>query len=351
LGDGVIATDCDGNIRFLNPVAEDLVGWTNKEAAGLTFNKVFQILDEHGVNSSDQFLAEICEADGEQVRTGTLVSRGGSEHLVATSISVLHEGKSEVCHGAVIVIRDVSDLNKTAKALQDTNGFLIRSNEHLTELSYSLSHDLQEPLRTITCYTQLLSRRYKDRFNESEQEFLGYIVEGCGRMEGLLTALLDYYRAGTFDTTSTSLVDASACLEQALGALQGAIATSGAVIEAGKLPQVYCHDVALQQVFQNLIGNAIKYQSEEAPKIKVSARICGSVWKLTIADNGIGFNPEDADQIFGLFKRAHDRQRSGSGIGLATCRRLIERYGGRIWAESIPENGAQFHFTLPGKLA
>jgi len=227
-----------------------------------------------------------------------------------------------------------------------TEQALRRSNEDLEQFAYAASHDLQEPLRMVTIYTQLLARTYSDKGTEADQ-FVAYVVDGVRRMDGLLRGILAYSRAGAGDEQPV-IRDCGQVIENVLANLQRAIIESGAAIACDPLPSVVCSESALQELFQNLIGNAIKYRSPERPlRVHVSASREGRWNKFSVADNGIGMKTEYLKQIFGVFKRLHKDEYPGIGVGLAICKRIVERQGGRIWAESELGKGATFYFTLP----
>ena len=246
-----------------------------------------------------------------------------------------------------MVMRDVSDLRKAERALRETNAVLIRSNQALTQLSHSLSHDLKEPLRIVSCYSDLLVHKCSSALDDSGREYIRHIRDGCARMENLLSALLDYYRAGTQETEPNACANANSSVQEALGNLRQAIRESAAIVQISELPVVAAHPTAVLQIFQNLIANSLRYRSSALPRVCISAKMTDSFWCFRVDDNGIGFDSTRANAIFELFQRAHGRERSGSGIGLATCRRLVEQYGGRIWADSQPGLGSTFWFTLP----
>jgi len=224
---------------------------------------------------------------------------------------------------------------------------LRRANDDLQQFAYSASHDLQEPIRNVTIYSEIVARRYRDVLDADGRQFLGFLTEGGRRMAMLINDLLAYTRAGVSDG-DVSLQDASGVLQATLSGLAEAIRESGATVTYDTLPQVYMREVHLQQVLQNLIGNAIKYRGEEPPRIHISATNLGAAWRLSVQDNGIGIDPQYKEKIFGVFKRLHrDQKYSGTGVGLAICQRVVERYGGRIWVESSVGHGATFHFTVP----
>ncbi|MCX5770163.1 MAG: ATP-binding protein [Candidatus Hydrogenedentes bacterium] len=226
---------------------------------------------------------------------------------------------------------------------------LTRSNEDLERFSYFASHDLQEPLRQISGFVQLLEKRHKDNFDQEAREYFDYIIEASQRMSLLIRDLLHFSRLGKGADISGE-VDLGHMVDIAVRNVQRHVEKSGASIHIGKLPTVRGNSTLLVQVFQNLVGNAIKFKKEEPPIVDIGAKKQDSEWLLWVQDNGIGFEPENAQRIFQVFQRLHERSRySGSGIGLAICKRAIELHGGRIWAESEPGKGATFYFALPAR--
>ncbi|HVW09705.1 MAG TPA: PAS domain S-box protein [Bryobacteraceae bacterium] len=232
---------------------------------------------------------------------------------------------------------------------KNTEEELRRANKDLEQFAYAASHDLQEPLRGIRIYSELLENRYKDRLDARGLQFLEFLNSGASRMEMLVRDLLAYTQIARF-ADSDEPMDAGKALQIALDNLSEAIRESGAAVTSSTLPPVLIPLSHLQQLFQNLIGNAIKYRRENVPPmIHVDARRQGTHWIFTVTDNGIGIEPEYKEQIFGLFKRLHNGDiYSGTGIGLALCQRIVERNHGRIWVESEPGAGSKFHFTIPG---
>ncbi|MQY60283.1 GHKL domain-containing protein [bacterium] len=240
-----------------------------------------------------------------------------------------------------------SERKKTEEKLKETLKDLERSNKELEQFAYVASHDLQEPLRMVASYVQLLERRYKDKLDSDANEFIAYAVDGAGRMQSMINDLLDYSRVGTagktFEKTNCAHV-----LGQAVVNLQGALEESGAVIAKNKLPTIKADESQLIQLFQNLIDNAIKFRGKELPCIQVTSKKKGKEWLFSVQDNGIGVDPQYAERIFVIFQRLHNRKKySGTGIGLAICKRIAERHGGRIWVESEPGKGSTFFFTIP----
>jgi PAS domain S-box-containing protein len=222
---------------------------------------------------------------------------------------------------------------------------LRRANEDLQQFAYSASHDLQEPIRNVAVYSEIVAKRYHSLLDADGRQFLGFLTEGGRRLATLIDDLLAYTRAGVVDAGNTS-ADASAVLQQVLSSLSESIRQCDGKVTYDSLPEIGMSQTHLQQVFQNLIGNALKYRKEEPPEIHVSAIYQGAAWRFSVRDNGIGIDPEYKEKIFGVFKRLH-RNYSGTGIGLAICQRVVARYGGRIWVESLPGKGAIFFFTVP----
>jgi PAS domain S-box-containing protein len=224
---------------------------------------------------------------------------------------------------------------------------LQRSNAELEQFAYVASHDLQEPLRMVSSYTQLLTKRYGERFDGDAKEFMHYIVDGAARMKQLIEDLLAYSRVGT-KGKEFKPVAVEASLRKAVSNLRAAIEESSAAVTWDPLPTVDADEVQLAQLFQNLIGNALKFRGPGVPRIHVAAADQDGDWHLTVADNGIGIEPQYFERIFMLFQRLHTMgDYPGTGIGLAICKKVVERHGGRIWVSSTPGEGSQFHFTLP----
>jgi signal transduction histidine kinase len=227
---------------------------------------------------------------------------------------------------------------------------LARSNSDLEQFAYVASHDLQEPLRMVASYTQLLGERYRGKLDETADKYIAYATEGSLRMQQLILDLLAFSRVGRSGTPCES-VDCNATMEEVSQNLTAAREESGAVVTCDPLPAVWANHVLLTHVFQNLIGNAIKFRRDAPPEITVRAETSGADCLFSIRDNGIGIAPGNADNIFVVFQRLHARtEYPGNGIGLAICKKIIERYGGKIWVESVVGQGSTFKFTLPAAL-
>ena len=233
------------------------------------------------------------------------------------------------------------------KKLAEKAEELARSNHDLEQFAYVASHDLQEPLRMVAAYTQLLAERYRGKLDENADKYIGYAVEGALRMQTLILDLLAFSRVGRTEPGRKN-GDCNVALKIAMANLQTAIGESGAIITHDELPSVAVDQPQLVQLFQNLVGNAIKFRAAEAPVIRVSAEKHDSSWLFSVADNGIGISPQYQDKVFVIFQRLHTREEyAGNGVGLAICKKIAEYHGGRIWVESEPGCGATFHFTLP----
>jgi hypothetical protein len=250
---------------------------------------------------------------------------------------------------AKLLFRAEGERLKAMEKLKQTSTDLERSNTELQQFAYVASHDLTEPLRMITSYLELLSSRAQGKLGEEEREFIGYAVDGARRMRTLIQDLLAYARV---DTRGRPLAptDCEHVLEIVLANLEVAIDESGAVIEHERLPTVEGDNIQLAQVFQNLLGNAIKFRGNAPPRIHIGARRNNGEWLFHVKDNGIGIDPKNFSRIFVLFQRLHTRQEyPGTGMGLAICKKIVERHGGRIWAESKPGEGTAFFFTIPAR--
>jgi two-component system sensor histidine kinase/response regulator len=231
--------------------------------------------------------------------------------------------------------------------LQASNEALRQSNDDLNQFAYAASHDLQEPMRLVALYSQMLQKKYDGRLDRQADQYIAFIVNGAHRMEMLLKDLLAYSQVGASGEGPAVPVVCADVLRKVLLNLQAGIEQNGAVVTWNGLPTVQAHDIRMVQLFQNLVGNAIKYRRPEPPRIRVNAQQRTADWLFSVEDNGIGIKPEYSQQVFGIFKRLHGNTYPGTGIGLAICQRIVESYGGRIWVESTPGEGSTFFFTLP----
>jgi light-regulated signal transduction histidine kinase (bacteriophytochrome) len=237
---------------------------------------------------------------------------------------------------------------RAESSLEQLTAELGRSNRELETFAYVASHDMQEPLRTVRMYTQLLAERYRGRFDPDADEFIEFVVDGTARMEALIQDLLAYSRLGARQP-EVSPTDCGAVLAQVLRTLRPRIEECGAVVTQGPLPTVTVDPIQLVQLLQNLLDNALKFGADAPPRVHVSADSMGNGWwRLSVADQGIGIAPDHRDRVFQVFQRLHHREFSGTGMGLAICKKIVEGYGGCIWVEGGAVRGANFLFTLPG---
>jgi signal transduction histidine kinase len=242
-------------------------------------------------------------------------------------------------------VRFLAERKEAEQALSLKARELARSNKELEEFAYVAAHDLQEPLRMVTNYVQLLAKRYKGRLDQDADDFISFAAEGATRMKDLIDDLLAYSRVAPREKAPT---DCAVVFKQVLKSLGPLIEENGATVTAHDLPEIESDPAQLAQLFQNLIGNAIKFRREEPPEVRVSAEKQGNEWLFSVKDNGMGIEPQYFDRIFTVFQRLHRREEyPGTGIGLALCKKIVESQGGRIWVESESGVGSTFYFTLP----
>jgi signal transduction histidine kinase len=270
-----------------------------------------------------------------------MVALGDFEHRVEATGAAEVVGLGE--DAEAMRARIVAEL----AALQVAQHELQRSNSELEQFAYVASHDLQEPLRKVASFCQLLQQRYGDQLDERADQYIGFAVDGARRMQELINDLLAFSRVGRLTKAHTD-VDCGALVKHAEGDLAKAIEESGARIEVGELPTVQADESLLRLVFQNLIGNAIKFREDAAPVVRLAAERDGEEWRFRCSDNGIGIDAEYAERIFIIFQRLHPRSSyEGTGIGLAMCRKIVEYHGGRMWLDTEASAGSSFCFTLP----
>ena len=347
IGDGVITTDAAARLTYLNPVAEQLTGWNNADAAGRPLEEVFKIINEDSRQTVENPATRVLR-EGIVVGLANhtlLIAKDGHELSIDDSGAPIRVNPKKIA-GVVLVFRDVTERRadegeRRAQALE-----LRRANEELNQFAYAVTHDLREPLRNVINFSQLLFRGMQDGSQADAETSIKYIVDGAQRMEMLLNDLLTYSLAGG-SQESAVLVDTNDALKRALDNLKAAIAETGAVITSDYLPSILGHDVQMVQVFQNLVSNAIKYRSQAVPRVQIRAQKNEHEWVFSVRDNGIGIRPEYQGTIFRLFKRLHSREIPGTGMGLAICSKIVERHRGRLWVSSQPGEGSEFFFSLP----
>ena len=343
--DAMVVVNQRGEIVLLNVQAEKQFGYRRDELLGQRLTNI--IPEGFAERLVADALRTTAEALAQQIGTGielTGLRKDGSQFPIEIMLSPLESSEGVLVTAA---IRDITARKAAEARLVQKVEELNRSNEELEQFAYIASHDLQEPLRMVASYTQLLSKRYKGRLDSDADEFIAFAVDGASRMQRLIQDLLAFSRVGK---RGGELVDVSSeeALQQAVINLRGAIEESGAQITHDPLPRVMADADQLTQVLQNLVGNAIKYQRPGIPLIHLSvARDSEGMWLFSIRDNGLGIDSQFFEKIFGMFQRLHKREEfAGTGMGLAICKKIVERHGGKIWVESRPGAGSTFRFTL-----
>jgi PAS domain S-box-containing protein len=346
-GDGIFGLDVQGNVTFINAVAAHTLGYESGELLGKHSHFTWHYRKPDGT----AYPAEECPIYAAYkegvVHSGEEVfwrKNNTGFPIEYTSRPLYEEGKIA---GSVVTYKDITERKRSEDELKRLLSELERSNKELEQFAYIASHDLQEPLRMVASYVQLLEKKYQGRFDEKADKYIYFAVDGVKRMQKLIDGLLAYSRVprgGQF-----TRVDANQAFSHAVANLSIAIKESGAVVTRDDLPAVFGDEIQLSQLFQNLIGNAIKFRrAEVAPVVRVSSTKDGDHWIFSVSDNGIGMDPEYFDRVFLIFQRLHAREEyPGTGIGLALCKRIVERHHGRIWVESTPGKGSIFFFTIP----
>lgn len=341
--DGIISKDVNGIVTSWNRGAERIFGYTADEMIG---RPISVLAPPDRRDEMPTILARIRR--GERVDHFETVRRAKDGRLLNISLTVSPiRDESGMIVGASKICRDITERKLAEQTILQQTEKLIRSNADLQQFVYVASHDLQEPLRMIASFSEFLKVRYRGKLDDEANEFISHVVSGATRMSALIGDLLSYSRVINADEVPVVPVDVGEIVGWALDNLHLAIRESGAVVEIGALPTVRGEKSNLAQVFQNLVGNAIKYRGQSPLLVKIDARAEGENWIFSVADNGIGIAPEYQEAIFGLFKRLHGENYPGTGIGLAVCKRIVERHRGRIWVESAPGVGSTFRFTLP----
>jgi PAS domain S-box-containing protein len=340
---GIIYWNMEGQIVDANDKFLELVGYTRDDlsAGRIDWSNMtppeFRYLDEASVVELKATGVNKVPFEKEYIR------KDGSRLPILLAGAMLDEAR----FNGVAYVLNITDRKRAEEALQITLTDLERSNAELEQFAYVASHDLQEPLRMVSSFTQLLGQRYMGKLDKDADEFIAYAVDGANQMQRLINDLLAYSRVGTRGKPPAP-VPADLALDRALENLKLAVEEGQAEVKREPLPTVTVDDIQLIQVFQNLIANAIKFRGEDPPRIQIAAEARGKEWVFSVRDNGIGIDPQYLERIFIIFQRLHKRgQYPGTGIGLAMCKRIIVRHGGRIWVESEPGKGSTFFFTLP----
>jgi phosphoserine phosphatase RsbU/P len=367
---GYVSTTSDGRIIKANRTFSEWTGYEDQElTAGMRFldlltvgGKIFYethfalLLAMHG--QVDEIALDMACKGGRVVPT--LVSarqkRNAAGEPILNRLTVFNATERRTYERELLRARkraeeSAAELSRVNSELKQSNTELLRANDELAQFAYAASHDLQEPLRTISLYTELLADRHPKGTDEEAETFMRYILDGSRRMRTLIEDLLSFSRAQGSDLVLRT-TEMESVLNAALANLRSSIEESGATVTYDKLPKAMVDAARIVHVFQNLLGNAIKYRKPgAAPSVRIAAaRQSSPEWLFTVEDNGLGFEPRYAEQIFGLFKRLHGREIPGTGIGLALCKKIIESHGGRIWATSAVGVGSRFCFTIPDRI-
>jgi PAS domain S-box-containing protein len=341
--EGYYEVDLAGNLTFANDSLARLLGYELPELARMNYRRY----------TDEPYSRAVFETFNHVYRTGQLVESFGWEILRKDGERRYAEasaGPVENADGEIVgfrgIVRDVTPRRRAEEKLKERSHELARTNEELRQFASVASHDLQEPLRMVSGYTQLLARRYEGRLDEEADQFIRYAVDGVTRMQNLIRDLLSYSRIQTHGRDFEP-VNALESLEWALTNLECGVQEAEAIVTHDELPVVQADPVQLGQLFQNLVANSVKFRSEDRLQIHIGAQRGADEWMFSVRDNGIGLDPQYGSRIFDIFQRLHPHDEyEGTGIGLAICKRIVERHSGRIWVESMPGHGATFYFTI-----
>jgi len=351
MAEGVVLANADGEFLVFNPAAREIIGIGATERGPAEWQEAYGLFLPDGETPFPAGELPLVRAlAGEESIGVEMISRHEARpegvRLEVAARPVADEQGTPL--GALAVFRDVTESHRVEEELAERREELERSNAELEQFAYVASHDLQEPLRMVASYTQLLARRYRGRLDDDADEFIGYAVDGATRMQALINDLLTYSRVQRRQLELTT-VSSAAAVDAALSNLRGAIQDRDAVVQVDdELPEVRGDLTQLTQLFQNLMGNALKFTNGARPEVHVGVRRRPEEWVFSVSDNGIGIDPQHTERIFEVFQRLHTREEyPGTGIGLAVCKKIVERIGGRIWVQSEPGSGATFSFAIP----
>ncbi len=341
--EGVVLIGLDGTILDCNAAAEEISGIKKEDLINKSFMELSLFNKEEMLRLIELFPKALTGEFRDTVDVS--IQSCGEKRWVEVFPALLW--RNNEVDALQLIVRDITERKQAEEKLMKTMVELKRTNTDLEQFIKVAYHDLQEPLRMVSSYVQLLERRYKGKLDRDADDFIRYAVEGVNRMHSLINDLLTYSNVDTCGKPFKP-VDCTEVLNHAVGSLQKAIERSRAVITHDPLPTIIADDLQFVKLSQNLLSNAIKFHGEEPPRIHVSAEQKKNEWLFSVHDNGIGIDPEFTDRIFTIFQRLHGMSEyPGTGIGLAICKKIVERHGGRIWVESEPGKGSTFYFTIP----
>ncbi|HEX9397648.1 MAG TPA: PAS domain S-box protein [Burkholderiales bacterium] len=339
-----IAHVVDGRFTRVNRSLCEILGRSEAQLIGTSVKEVSHPEDR---DVSDPIRRRLVAGEAESVRFEKRYLRPDSAVVWAEVVIALVRNDAAAPLYEIAIFHDITERKRAAVALAEAHDELKRSNAELEQFAYVASHDLQEPLRMVSSYTQLVQRRYGDRFDGDAKEFMGFVIEGAARMKQLIEDLLAYSRVGTRGKEFLP-IEVEPSLNKAISNLRSAVEESSAAVTWDPLPRVSADESQLAQLFQNLVGNALKFRSASVPRIHVACIEKEADFEFAVSDNGIGIEPQYFERIFMVFQRLHNKaEYPGTGIGLAICKKVVERHGGRIWVTSKAGAGSTFHFTLP----
>jgi PAS domain S-box-containing protein len=345
LHEGIWVLDKDDLTTFVNPRMAEMLSYTEEEMLGKSVYS-FTHIDDEWQNKTADYMVRRKQGISEQIEYELLRKDGEVVYALLETSPILDENDNYT--GSIAGVQDITERKLAEERLKQAMGELDRSNKELEQFAYVTSHDLREPLRMMTSFSQSLEKRYKGKLDQTADEYINFIVDGAARMQKLIDDILFFSRVTTRALPFES-VGMEKILQDTLENLRASIEKTKAKITHEKLPVVQADPSQMIQVMQNLIGNAIKFhKNDELPAVHISAALEGREWIFSVKDNGIGIDPELFDRVFNLFQRLHPQNKyPGTGVGLAVAKKIVQRHGGRIWVESQPDQGSTFYFSIP----
>ncbi len=351
IGDGVITTNEDGFINFMNPRAVEIIEWEMSGNETFHINKIFNIYNENTCEKIENIFENTLSHNEINNKDNVyLLSKNNIKKNIQYKSSIIKSSMGDIW-GIVLIFRDITELKENEKKLKQTMTELERSNQELEQFAYSVSHDLKSPLSVVISYLRLIQINYGDKLDENYLNLSKQVNIRINHMLELIDNLLSYSRISTKTKKNYDEVDINQVLEESLENLENLIKKTKTDIIYDKFSTVYGDKTQLISVFQNLISNGIKYsKADKNPRIEIREENLEDKWMFSVSDNGIGIEDKDKDQIYLIFKRLYQNEYKGHGIGLALCKKIIERHNGEIWVESTPNHGSTFYFTISKNL-